>query len=89
MDSKRSLIVDPEPNRTKKLFKYVVSLGLLWYILHRWLFAFNSTTHDCYSWALDAFAPEERGPSNTQLAENFFLLALSLTSYSHHTDKSS
>ncbi|KAI0000023.1 hypothetical protein BJV77DRAFT_1058302 [Russula vinacea] len=59
MDSKRSLIVDPEPNRTKKLLKYVVSLGLLWYILHRWLFAFNSTTHDRYPWALDAFAPEE------------------------------
>jgi hypothetical protein len=88
MDSKRSLIVDPEPNPTKKLFKYVVSLGLLWYILHRWLFAFNSTTNDLYPWALDAFAPEERGPSQTQLAENFFLLALSLTSYNHHTDKS-
>lgn len=93
MDSKRSL-VEPEPNPTKspakKLLKYVVSLGLLWYILHRWLFqlAFNSATHDLYPWALDAFAPKERGPSNTQLAENFFLLVLPLSSYSHHTDKS-
>jgi hypothetical protein len=78
MDPKRSL-VDPELNPTKptksptkKLLQYVVSLGLLWYILHRsWLFllALNSTN----DWAIDAFAPKERGPSNSQLAENFFL----------------
>ncbi len=66
------LLNTPRPkSRVKKLAKYVVSLGLLWYILHRWLFllAFNSSTH----WAIDPFGPTEKGPSNGQLAENFFL----------------
>jgi hypothetical protein len=74
MDPKRSL-VDPELITTKstkspakKLLKGVVSLGLLWYILHRWLFPLSS--HDLYPWAIDAFSPEL---SNSQLAENFFL----------------
>ena len=79
MDHKRSL-VDPQLNPTKprklsakKLLKYVVSLGLLWYILHRWLLLTFNSTHDPYPWAIDAFAPKERGPSNSQLVENFFL----------------
>ena len=87
MEPKRP-VVDPELQRpaptkspAKKLLKYVVSLGLLWYILHRWL-AFNASAHDLYSWAVDAFGPKENGLSNSQLAENFFLYALLLPSYS-------
>ena len=79
MDHKRSLLhpelnpIKPHKLSPKKLLKFVVSLGLLWYLLHRWLsFAFHST-RDPYLWAIDAFAPKERGPSNSQLAENFFL----------------
>ncbi|KAI0276320.1 Zn-dependent exopeptidase [Russula aff. rugulosa BPL654] len=83
MEPKRPLVVDPEllntPRPTKspakKLLKYVVSLGLLWYILHRWLFllAFNASAHDLYSWAIDAFGPKVNGLTNSQLTENFFL----------------
>jgi hypothetical protein len=94
MEPKRPLVVDPEllntPRPTKspakKLLKYVVSLGLLWYILHRWLFllAFNASAHDLYSWAIDAFGPKENGLTNSQLTENFFLYALLLPSYRCH-----
>jgi len=98
MEPKRPLVVDLElPNNTPtrttksppkklKLLKYVVSLGLLSYILHRWLFllAFNASAHDLYSWTIDAFGPKENGLTNTQLAENFFLYALLLPAYSCH-----
>jgi hypothetical protein len=94
MEPKRSSEVDPEllitPRPTKspakRLFKCLVSLGLLWYILHRWLFllAFNATAHDPYSWAVDAFAPKQNGLTNSQLAENFFLCALLFYSYRCH-----
>jgi hypothetical protein len=96
MEPKRPLVVDLElPNNTptgptkspaKKLLKYVVSLGLLWYILHRWLFllAFNASAHDSYSWAIDAFGLKENELTNSQLAENFFLYALLLPLYSCH-----
>jgi hypothetical protein len=96
MEPKRPLVVDLElPNNAptrptkspaKKLLKYVVSLGFLWYILHRWLFpiAFDASGHDLYSWAIDAFGPKENGLTNSQLAENFFLYAPLLPSYSRH-----
>ena len=90
MEPKLPVVVDTGPPNTpttrptkspaKKLLKYVVSLGLLWYILHRWLslLAFNASAHDPYSWAVDAFGPKENGLTNSQLEENFFLYALSL-----------
>jgi hypothetical protein len=77
----------PPKSPAKKLLKFVVSLGLLWYILHRWPFilAFsNAEAHDLYSWAIDAFGPKVNGLTNTQLAENFFLYALLLPLYSCH-----
>jgi hypothetical protein len=93
MEPKRPVVVDlelpintptrPTKSPIKKLLKYVVSFGLLWYILHRWLF-FNASAHDLYSWAIDAFGPKENGLTNSQLAENFFLYALLLPSYSRH-----
>lgn len=94
MEPKRPFVVDPEllstPRPTKspakKFLKYVVPLGLLWYILHRWLFlsAFNAPTRDLYSWAIDAFAPKENGLTNSQLTENFFLYALLFYTLSCH-----
>lgn len=86
MEPKRPLVDLELPNNTptrptkspaKKLLKYVVSLGLLWYLLHRWLFLWASA-HDLYSWAIDAFGLKENGLTNSQLAENFFLYALLL-----------
>jgi hypothetical protein len=74
------------PTKSNKLLKYVVSLGLLSYILHRWLFllAFNASAHDLYSWTIDAFGLKENGLTNSQLAENFFLYALLLPFYGCH-----
>ena len=80
MESKRP-VVDPElPNTpitprptkstAKNTLKYVFSLGLLWYILHK---AFNASAYDLSSWAIDAFGPKESGLTNDQLTENFFL----------------
>jgi hypothetical protein len=76
MDHKRSLVDELNPTKprklpAKKLLKYVVSLGLLSYLLHRWLSLAVNSTNDPYPWAIDAFAPKE--PSYSQLAENFFL----------------
>ena len=99
MEPKLPVVVDPQlPNPhtrptksspkspAKKLLKYVVSLGLLWYILHRWLFtlAFNAEAHDLYSWAIDAFGPKVNGLTNRQLTENFFLYVLLLPLYICH-----
>jgi len=82
MEPKRPLVVDleqpnipttrPTKSPVKKLLKYVISLSLLWYILHRWL-AFNAISHDLYSWAIDALGPKVNELTNSQLAENFFL----------------
>ena len=96
MESKRPAVLDlelpnstptrPTKSPTKKLLRYAAFLGLLWYILHRWLFllAFDPSTHDLYSWAIDAFGPKENGLTNSQLTENFFLYALLLPLYSCH-----
>jgi hypothetical protein len=65
----------PTKSPIRTLLKYAVSLGFLWYILHKWVFllAFNASAHDLYSWAIDAFDLKENGLSDSQLAENFFL----------------
>jgi hypothetical protein len=69
-------------SRVKRIVKYVISFGLLSFILHRALFplAFRyASTHihpcvcDNYAWAMDAFAPKEPEVPIGQLAENFFL----------------
>jgi hypothetical protein len=82
--------VDTRTERTKystrKIAKYLLSLGFLWYILHRWLFPLahhfdllprpSTHTHTCahdLAWAVDAFAPKKPEVPNSQLAENFFL----------------
>ncbi|KAI0005160.1 hypothetical protein BJV74DRAFT_875682 [Russula compacta] len=76
-------------SRTKGFLKHLVSLGFLWYILHRWLFPLvhhsrfmaglfahtHACTDDTYSWAIDAFMKPQVPVS--QLAENFFLQVLS------------
>jgi len=61
--------ITPRPTKSpaKNILKYVLSFGLLWYILH------NASAHDLYSWAIDAFGLKESGLTNDQLTENFFL----------------
>jgi hypothetical protein len=83
-------LIDTPRHRTKypakKVVKYILSLGLIWFILHRWLFPFthyftflrrpSAHAHTCahdIAWAIDAFAAEEVGIPTSRLAENFFL----------------
>jgi hypothetical protein len=83
-------LIDTRTERTKyptrKIAKYLLSLGFLWYILHKWLFPLahhldflprpSTHTHTCahdLAWAVDAFAPKEPEIPTSQLAENFFL----------------
>jgi hypothetical protein len=81
-----SIQSDRTKSPSKKIVKYIVSLGLLWYILHSWLFPLahhfgllsRPHSHTCahdLAWAIDAFAPKEPGVPTSQLAENFFLYA--------------
>lgn len=83
-------LIDTRRDRTKspakKVLKYILSIGLLWFILHRWLFPFthyfgflrrpSTHAHTCAhdtTWLIDAFAPKEPEVPTSQLAENFFL----------------
>jgi hypothetical protein len=79
--------IDKIKSRAKRIGKYVISFGLLWFIFHRGLFPIvyhyvsvvrpsahtHSCGHDNYAWAMDAFAPKEPEVPIGQLAENFFL----------------
>jgi hypothetical protein len=79
-------LIDTREDRTKypakKILKYILSLGLLWFILHRFThhFAFlrrpSAHVHTCphdIAWVIDAFAAKEPEVPTSRLAENFFL----------------
>ena len=88
-DEKLGSANDSEPvatsadSRTKKIVKYSIAFGLVWFIVHPWfinplnyIFVGNRTTactHGKYAWVLDAFAPKEPQVPRGRLAENFFL----------------
>ena len=77
------LVTTPTCSRTKKIVKYFICFGLIWFIVHSWpiiprhyLFVGGPTSacaHSEYAWVTDAFAPKAPEVPRGRLAENFFL----------------
>ncbi|KAH8988532.1 Zn-dependent exopeptidase [Lactarius akahatsu] len=76
----------PANSRTKRIVKYSICFGLVWFIVHSWFiiprrYIFvgdpsshtSACTHSKYAWVTDAFAPKDPQVPHGRLAENFFL----------------
>ena len=86
MEVEKSAVTPPAESRARKIVKYSISLGLVWFIVHSWFINYirpshtSACTHRKYAWAMDAFAPKAPQVPRGRLAENFFLCVFFLIS---------
>jgi N-acetylated-alpha-linked acidic dipeptidase len=82
-ESAKESLATSADSRIKKIIKYSIALGLVWFIVHSWFIIprryisvgshTSACTHSKYAWVMDAFAPNEPRVPRGRLAENFFL----------------